>query len=100
MQMTDHADASRQTNQEDTDAKAEIAVGDGFSHQQAMPATPAVWLPQFNEWPVGIASPASRRGEKRRWSISSIEELIYNVYAHPPRIGMLNNLSSTPSFQI
>ena len=82
MQMTDHADASRQTNQEDTDAKAEIAVGDGFSHQQAMPATLAVWLPQFNEWPVGIASPArSRRGEKR-WSISSTEELINNVYAH------------------
>ena len=74
MQMTDHADASRQTNQEDTDAKAEIAVGDGFSHQQAMPATPAVWLPQFNEWPVGITSPASRRGEKQR-SISSIEEV-------------------------
>ena len=72
----------KQTNQEDTDAEAEIAAGDGFSHQQAMPATLAVWLPQFNEWPVGIASPArSRRGEKR-WSISSIEELINNVYAH------------------
>ena len=88
MQMTDHADASRQTNQEDTDAKAEIAVGDGFSHQQAMPATPAVWLPQFNEWPVGITSPASRRGEKQR-SISSIEEVTNNVYAHAPRIGII-----------
>ena len=86
-----HASSSfsrTQTNQEDTDAEAEIAAGDGFSHQQAMPATLAAWLPQFNEWPVGITSPASRRGEKQR-SISSIEEVTNNVYAHAPRIGII-----------